>query len=135
MNVTRFFQDVLQSPLANARWSWGSVREDKNRVYLRVWKDEIDQDSRGRFVLVLRMPAHESSTGYHERRKHLQLIKEGARAYGIICIDQRQDGGSPRRIKAVVEDRVLALGELFDNERGTFARITADVTLIGIDLV
>ena len=41
ISPTRFYTDVLGADLRNARWSWGAHDPVKDRLYLRVWEDEV----------------------------------------------------------------------------------------------
>ena len=47
MTISQFYEEVLGANLANSRWSWGAVDPVANRVYLRVWKDELEPNADG----------------------------------------------------------------------------------------
>jgi putative restriction endonuclease len=42
MKISEFFTDTLGANLRNKRWSWGAVDPMTNRVFLRVWQDNIE---------------------------------------------------------------------------------------------
>jgi hypothetical protein len=53
IGINAFFEDVLNAPVANARWSWGAADPGTRRVYLRVWRDDVDNTSDPSLVRVL----------------------------------------------------------------------------------
>jgi hypothetical protein len=84
MGINAFFAEVLEAPVANARWSWGAADSLTRRVYLRVWHDEVHPGApptvqvlaeQGRII-----------PGRQERIAHLDLIRAGYSAYGVMCI-------------------------------------------------
>src|SRR4051812_22212864 len=85
MSINRFFQEVLGANLKNARWSWGAVEPLSNRVFLRVWEDEIEHDDGVERILVRRRHPRTNSAGYSERDRHIELIRSGAPAFGVLC--------------------------------------------------
>src|SRR5437867_3067081 len=85
MSINRFFQEVLGANLKNTRWSWGAVEPLSNPVFLRVWEDEIQSANGAQQILIRRKQPRTSSLGYPERDKHIELIRNGAQAYGVLC--------------------------------------------------
>ena len=74
MKINQFFTETLGANCRNKRWSWGAVDPAVNRVFLRVWKDQIVPDGDGERVRVaLDMPTRKSS-GFAERKAHVMLI-------------------------------------------------------------
>jgi len=108
MTLTLFFL-LLGAPLANQRWSWGGVREDGS-VVLRVWRDEIKE---GRVCVLRPLSPGEakSDNGYNERRRHLELIKAGARSHLVMCT-AKDVNVRPRTIDGFDTDSVYVGGEL-----------------------
>src|ERR1700722_17735409 len=51
-----FFRERLGVGLKNTQWSWGAFDPASNRVFLRVWKDEIKSDAHAEKVVVLGKP-------------------------------------------------------------------------------
>ena len=43
MLISDFFMSTLGAELRNKRWSWGATDGTTNRVFLRVWADEIEE--------------------------------------------------------------------------------------------
>jgi hypothetical protein len=75
------------APLANSRWSWGSVRPD-GTVFLRVWADEMKTVEERRYVRLINRRAYEDgedNLGYTERCQHVQMLTGGAPGYAVLC--------------------------------------------------
>lgn len=88
MSPTDFFR-FLGAPLANHRWSWGAIRPSDGALFLRVWQDETRKiDGR----LHAQVTAHQwfkddpGNLGYAERLRHIDLIRQGAPAYAVMCV-------------------------------------------------
>lgn len=119
LNLTVLFKR-LGAPLANQRWSWGSVRPD-GIVILRVWLDEIKKHDGVPFVRVTYVQALselKASAGFGERQRHIGLIQDGASSLLIMCeaVDPRV---IPRTINGFNQD------ELF--EGGAVKEIDGDI--------
>jgi hypothetical protein len=103
----------LNAPLANARWSWGSVRDD-GAVFLRVWQDEIEKRDGVLYVSVACQPEQGDqggSMGYQERLKHLKRVRRGALCYLVMC--QAQDTEAyPRKVKDFNSENVFRGGRI-----------------------
>ena len=74
MKISDFFTNTLGANLANNRWSWGAVDPITNRVFLRVWGDNIETKKDRVRVLVEVDQQRHASPGFVERREHLNLI-------------------------------------------------------------
>lgn len=75
------------APLANSRWSWGSVRPD-GTVFLRVWTDEMKSVEGRRYVRLINRRAYadaDDNLGYVERSEHVRMLTDGAAGYAILC--------------------------------------------------
>lgn len=127
-SATRFYTEVLGAKLRNARWSWGAHDTVKDRLYLRVWTDEIVKDGATSFVMVLRTSAPRSSPGRAERQRHLSLIAAGVEPYGVLC---KPDGprrtDRPRKILDFDRKALLRLGRLIELPAGLYAEILENV--------
>lgn len=123
-SATRFYTEVLGAELRNARWSWGAHDPVKDRLYLRVWTDEVVEDNGTSFVMVLRTAAPRSSAGRAERQRHLSLIAAGAEAYGVLCTpDGPRRTDHPRKIRDFDREALLRLGRVVEFPAGRYAEI------------
>jgi hypothetical protein len=121
----------LGVPLANVRWSWGAVRKADNVVFLRVWQDEgIKADDK--FIVQL---SHHAAVkdeidemGHQERLKHIQLIREGATCYLILCraVDVK---AVPRSCKSVIDQEVFPTGALVEIEGETWIEMKTRIPI------
>src|SRR5262245_30241682 len=114
MSIGHFFQDTLGANLKNARWSWGALNPLTNRVFLRVWQDEIQSSADGERVLVLRKVPRRKSNGYSERVNQLVLIRNGAEGIGVVCKAVDPKTSDVRIISEFDKHTLLRLGELID---------------------
>ena len=127
MNINRFFIDILGANLRNARWSWGAVDPITNRVFLRVWQDNIETRQDGERVLVALDEPTRNSNGFKERHAHVAQIQNGAEGFGIVCTAADPDTKEVRKIADFDRTTLLRLG-IFTKEHGrTYARIDARV--------
>jgi hypothetical protein len=131
MTISRFFADVLGAPLRNTRWSWGSVDDSANRVFLRVWDDETDPFDGVDHILVLRPEGGRPSPGFGERERHLARVLEGgATVFGVRCEAVRPVvEGRPRTIKSFDEEVLLRLGPLVRRSDDVYARIDGPIAV------
>lgn len=126
---TRFYTDVLGAELRNPRWSWGAHDSVKDRLYLRVWEDEVVEDGGRSSVMVLRNTGR-PSPGRAERQRHLDLVAAGAEAYGVLCKpDGERRTDRPRKIRDFDRDSLLRLGPLVELPNGLYAEILERVPL------
>jgi len=125
MSIARFFQDTLGAKLRNPQWSWGARDPRTNRVFLRVWKDQIESDPDGERVRLLLKVPRRKSHGYPERVHQLDLIRAGAEGIGVVCtaVDPKTSG--VRKISEFDKTTLLQLGELIDDGGAIYARIVA----------
>ncbi|GAB2518641.1 hypothetical protein [Microbulbifer agarilyticus] len=78
MNISEYFEKVLEAPLKNRQWSWGA--ENDHAVFLRSWVPEYD----GHRVYVLGDRDDYGSPGYRERIQHIESIKSGKPGYVVL---------------------------------------------------
>lgn len=105
----------LDAPLKNQRWSWGGVSKN-GEVYLRVWTDQFRKFDGKRFV---RLTDHGNAqgNGYKERLMHVELIKQGAAAFGILC-EPVSENSKPRKIREFNRTDLLIGGKLRTDRQG-----------------
>jgi hypothetical protein len=117
--INAFFADVLQAQVANARWSWGAVDAHTRRVYLRVWHDEVAPGT----PPTVQVLAAEGRTipGRQERIAHLDLIRGGYAAYGVMCVK----GPEADRIATFDDQHVHRLGAFSDRDGSVHMAIDA----------
>jgi hypothetical protein len=124
MKISEFFTDVLGANLANKRWSWGAVDPMTNRVFLRIWADNIETKNKKERVRVLVETDQQNyiSRGFAERRKHLNLIWEGAEGFGIVCTAVNPNAPE-RSIKSFDDKFFLQFDALVREGNSTYAEI------------
>lgn len=97
--------------LANTVWSWGAVRQSDGAVFLRVWQDRERRIGDTWCTMVLHEVAalpDPGNLGRQERIRHLDLIRNGAVSYLVMC-EAKDVDASPRSIKSI-NDRELFVG-------------------------
>lgn len=123
MRINVFFKDVLNAPVANARWSWGAVDERTRRVFLRLWRMEI-VNLDGRHAIRALGPLTENRPGLNERVRHLDLIRGGYAAYAVVCDKESQDAGV---IRDFDRDTLLRLGQIIDKDGAVYLEVVDSV--------
>ena len=117
MNLSDFFKRKLGAPLGNIRASWGAVRAADGIVFLRVWQDEVVKRDGGQYVRVAahsKYPRDSDDFGWNERLRHIDLIRNNAKCYLVMCIAKDVDA-NPRAVKDFIDDRVFVGGAIKDN--------------------
>ncbi|QWD77975.1 hypothetical protein [Polynucleobacter sp. MWH-Svant-W18] len=122
LSLTEFFENKLEAPMVNNRWSWGAVKSDGSAVYLSIWQDEIKRDDpkdpkSPTWVDVLWdeklwSGVSEASTARNERIRHIDLIKSGTPAYALIKI-AKDPKTIPREMKEFNSDYLIGLKNKF----------------------
>ena len=110
----------LGAPLANSRWSWGSVRTSDNTVFLRVWQDRARTVNEKHLVQLSHNHEYHDSVedlGYLERLKHIELVKTGARCFLVVC-RAADPKVLPRKVLSFNDKEIFPTGKLveIDNE-------------------
>jgi predicted HNH restriction endonuclease len=125
--INRFFTETLGVKIQNPRWSWGAIDEKSNRVFLRIWKDQIRPDRTGQKVQVYWTKRRNNSNGYKERLEHLQLVRKGAKGFGIMtqAVDPKTEAA--RKIASFNADALFELGELSEDDNGAYAQIVRPI--------
>lgn len=109
--INAFFRDVLGASFANVRWSWGGVDHERRRVFLRIWEDDIETADGRRRVRILRKSQTHSRPGWNERVRHIDLVRAGYQAFGVLCERTQPDAGAILRFDA---DQLLVLEGVTD---------------------
>lgn len=130
MGITRFFHDTLGAKLKNTYWSWGAIDPVSNRVFLRVWEDQIQPaGDRERVEIYWKNPVRKSS-GNAERGGHLEVIKNGAQGIGIVCkARDPHTTEAPKKIKSFDRRTLLQLGDFTEDDRCIYAHIEARISI------
>lgn len=121
--ITQFFEKTLGVKLNNPRQSWGAIDADSNRVFLRIWEDQIENDGNGLKVKVYWNEKRNKSHGYAERLKHLAVIQNGANGIGILCEAKDPNTTGERAIKIFDDEQLILLGNLSEDDKFRYARI------------
>lgn len=114
-SLTGFFE-LLDAPLTNPRWSWGTVRERDGVVFLRVWDDEVRVVDGSRIARVYRETGGSQSAGRPERLRQLDLVRDGAICYLVFCT-AADPNEHPRKIVGFNSRLLARAGSLV--ERGS----------------
>jgi hypothetical protein len=124
----------LRAPLVNQRWSWGAQRPTDGAVFLRVWQDlKFMRNGDSFFVVDARLKDDQHSTGYQERVRHLDTVRQGAPCYLVMC-SVKDVNASPRVIADFNDSEVFVGAELietsadFDFPGGTAQHVRALAT-------
>ena len=124
MSISSFFAQ-LGAPLQNTRWSWGAVRSVDGAVFLRVWQDRRVVENR---IAMMMITHHEKyaedpeNLGYQERMKHVDLVRNGANCYLIMC-EAEDVHAVPRKIKRYNDREVFVGGEIREMNGDTWVKI------------
>lgn len=127
MKINQFFSEVLGANVRNPRWSWGAVEPIFNRIYLRVWADQIETNRGKKFILLDWDEYFEGyrSNGINERRGHVESLKNGSNGYGVVCEPTTEGAG--RKIRDFDSETLLQLGEPLKRKDRTVAEIVSRV--------
>jgi len=119
LGINNFFERVLRAKPRNQRWSWGAIDRRSNRVFLRLWEDQLKGDAPGKAVIFWKNK--KQTHGYRERGAHVQAIKNGAEGFGVICraLDPQD---KPREIADYEKDAVVQLTALTEDDRAIYAQ-------------
>ena len=132
MNITRFFTDILEAKLRTP-YRWGAINDMTNHVFLRIWKDNIESVPDGKRILVLpsqpRLPSASYKASFNERRRHLNLICNGAAGFGVLCTAVDPETTKAREIDTFDETMLLQLGSLIEENGRIYAHIDACVSI------
>lgn len=129
MKIMEFSRKVLHAPRKPR--AWGSCDPVAKRVFLGVWDDQLSRHNGGEKILVLRAQTrNRSNPGRTERKKHIELIKAGYAAYGVLqtCADPNTTG--KRKIKKFNDSELLRFGNTFImQQENTYAQIVGRISI------
>lgn len=112
LRINAFFRDVLHAPVANVRWSWGAVDERTRRVFLRLWRMDIEMPDGIRLIRVLGTRTS-NGPGRSERARHVELIRSGYTAFAVVCDKENRGAGS---ILGFDHNQLLRLGRMLEQD-------------------
>ena len=127
MKINKFYSDVLGANVRSPRWSWGAVEPLFDRIYLRLWADQIETSRGKQFILLDWDEYYEGykSHGIQERRGHVESLKNGSAGYGVVC--QPTIEGVGRKIRDFDSEILLKLGKPVKRKDRTVAEIISRV--------
>lgn len=128
-SISSFFKKTLNAPLRNARWSWGAVNLTTGQLFLRVWDDERDTIDGEPCILLQANEWGSSSPGRPEREHHVELIRNGIQAYGVVCSAEDISPTDHRTIQTFDTETLLKFGRLVGKDKGAlvYAVINGEV--------
>ncbi len=126
VGIVRFFTDTLGVSL-RSQYSWGAFDPKYNRVFLCVWKDDIQSVEDGERILVYGGEWPRSKSNGLERDQHIAQIRKGAAAFGVVrtAVDPRPT--EPRKAKSLDGKTLLQLGAITKENGQTYAHIEARI--------
>lgn len=128
LNQRDFFKQKLGISLKNPYWSWGAVDTASNRVFLRLWKNQIEQTGTTEEVVVLGHDWNDRINGYAERLKHIEIIEEGAEGIGILCEPKISKDGS-WHIDDYDDKMLVRLSGIVRRNGAIYARILGRISI------
>lgn len=129
MTINQFFTDTLGVQLKNSRWSWGAIDPLHHRVFLRVWEDGFRTINGVDCVLVGFGVQGRNSNGFAERHQQLQLIRDGAKGYGVVCVAVDSETDAARQIKSFDDQTLIEFGSLLTIDGEVYATVVARVPI------
>jgi putative restriction endonuclease len=128
-SITDFFSKTLGAFLSNQRWSWGAVNSNTGQLFLRVWTDERERIRERDCITLFGAGWESASLGKPERRKHVELLRNGAEGYGVLCVPRDSKKTGKRNIASFDDLQLLKLGPLVDSRRTVYAEILSVVPI------
>jgi hypothetical protein len=126
--ISTFFRDVLGAPLQNTRWSWGAENQE-GVLFLRVWADERETVRGVDRIHILGRDWSRSSAGLPERERQVERLRQGAEAYGVLCVVEDRHVPGPRKIAHFDQQQLLKLGALIDDDGNVYASVVGTVSV------
>lgn len=123
MNINKFFTAVLGAQLKNPRWSWGARDPLANRIFLRVWDDQIQRSDGADWLRIGYGAGIRRSNGLPERTAHIQMLRSGAEGFGVICIAKERIEDEARKIISFDDKKLARLGEIRIEGEHTYAKV------------
>lgn len=123
MSLTALFKKI-NAPLANSRWSWGSVRPDGS-IVLRVWQDRKERIDDKLYILIAHKEdsnGSDTSRGYKERLANIEAIKAGAKCLMVMCLAVDTEA-TPRVIKSFNKKDIFVGGDVLVQDGDTYVEL------------
>jgi putative restriction endonuclease len=130
--INIFFSRTLGAPLRNARWSWGAISPTTGQLFLRIWEDQRKTVDGVSCFLILRGKWRSNSEGTPERHEHIELMKRGARAFGVVQVAERTGGGG-RVMKSFNSHALIRFGRLIEKGDSVYATIAGQVPVAAVE--
>jgi hypothetical protein len=92
-------------------WSWGAVRESDRTIFLRVWQEGYKKIDNSRCVWVCDTDGSNQTLGGNERRRQVELIKDGYRAFMIMC---KSEDGNCEKVIDFDQEQLFVGGKLIE---------------------
>jgi hypothetical protein len=115
LSHTEFIEKRLNAPMKNIQWSYGAV-DSTGVIYLKIWLNEIKNYDGTRYSKVMWPHVDKKKPGMDERIKHIELIKNGAKAFGLICI--KDEDSEKLKVREYRSEYVIELINEFREEEG-----------------
>lgn len=130
MGINSFFSDKLGVKLRVLN-SWGAVDNMTNRVFLRVWEDQIEPRADGERVYVAddepRLSSSRYKANFYERQRHLSCIRNGAAGFGVVSTAVNPETKGSKRTRSFDDTTLLQLGDFTKEDGRTYANIDVRV--------
>jgi putative restriction endonuclease len=110
-SLTAFYTDTLGANLTN----------------IRVWSEDFKAAADGEVVQLYNLDWKGKSPGYPERLRHIEAIRRGAAAYGVVCVKANRGSEDTTRIKTFDHETLVRLGEIRQDDRRLYADVLARV--------
>lgn len=131
--INSFFENVLSVKLSHIQQSWGEYDAVKNKVFLRLWIDDlaiIDGQECIRVHYHDQMNEESSRKfGFKKRTQHIKLMQSGVPGFGVILTPRSDPKPNQGRIQSFERDKLWQLGYPFDVNGGTYCPILRTVSL------
>jgi hypothetical protein len=66
---------------------------------------------------------------YRERERHVEMMRAGTDAYGVLCTSVEPDPVGARKTRNFDREHLLKLGRLIDRRGGVYAEIEGEVSV------
>lgn len=123
MTISQFFKSVLGANLLNSRWSWGAFSPNTNRLFLRVWEHGLASVDGIECISIMDGSWERTSAGFNERKRHVDMLRNGASGYGILCVAKDPNGNGTRTIERFDSTTLLKFGSIIDDDEHVYAQI------------
>lgn len=93
------------------------------QLFLRVWDDHRETIDGLPCLLIMEGHWGSTSRGGPERREQIRLMRDGAEAFGVVCVGKRLDGGG-REIRSFDSENHIRFGRLIEKGDSVYATIS-----------